>query len=170
MDLHLTIGIAIILASIKWANWRKWQLYYPTILYITVSNLLYKFFALNDFHLWKLSSNDFFFQSHFGIFLWHILLINPLFTLMYLSKFPEGQLRKKMFYILAWLASFMTMEFILLTSGHINYFHGWNFKWTILFDLVMFLMLRLHFKKPLWAIILSIFNTLFYLVVFGYIG
>jgi hypothetical protein len=167
--LHLTIGIAVILASLKWANWKEWQRYYPTLLYIIVSNLIYKFFALSKFHLWKLSSQDFFFHTHIGVFLWHVLIINTLLTFMYLSNFPEQDLRKKAFYILKWVALFIFFEILLLTFNHIEYHNGWHLVWTLFFDIVMLSMLRLHYKKPLWAIILAIPNTLFYLIVFDYI-
>ncbi|HLO13151.1 MAG TPA: CBO0543 family protein [Pseudoneobacillus sp.] len=167
--MHLAIGILAIAISLKWANWKEWQRYYPTMLYIVLSNLLYKFFALSEFHIWKLSSHDFFFNNHIQIFLWHIFIINTLCTFVYLSNFPEGEdWHKRFFYILKWLAIYIICESILLKYNHVNYYHGWNIVWTLFFDLVMFLMLRLHFKKPLWAIILSVPNTLFYLFVFDY--
>lgn len=166
--MHFGMGIFVILLSLKWANWKEWERYYPTILYMVASNLIYKLFALSKFHLWKLSSHDFFFNSHLGIFVWHLLIVNTLCTFIYLSNFPEGNWVKKSFYILKWTVIYILCESLLLMTDHVNYYNGWNIGWTILFDIIMFLMLRLHFKKPLWAIILSIPNTLFYLVVFGY--
>jgi hypothetical protein len=169
INMHFTIGLLLIAASLIWAKWKEWQNYYPTMMYIVASNLLYKYFALSKFHLWEFSSQDFFFKSHIGIFLWHIFIINTLFTFIYLSNFPEGQLRKKCFYILKWVALFIAVEVALLKFNQVSYYHGWNLGWTALFDLTMFIMLRLHYKKPIWAIILSIIFTLFYLFVFGYI-
>jgi hypothetical protein len=166
--LHLTIGIAVFLASLKWVNWGEWQRYYPTILYIISTNLIYKFFALSYFHLWKLSSMDLFFNNHTGIFLWHLLFVNTLLIFIYLSNFPKVELKKKIMYILFWVALFIVIEILLLRFNHINYFNGWHLGWTIFFDMIMLLMLRLHYKKPLLAIILSIPNTLFYLIVFEY--
>ncbi|HYK71701.1 MAG TPA: hypothetical protein VEV44_01015 [Pseudoneobacillus sp.] len=75
---------------------------------------------------------------------------------------------KKLIYILKWLVIFILFESLLLKFNHVHYYNGWNIGWTILFDIIMFLMLRLHFKRPLWAIILSFPSTLFYLKVFGY--
>lgn len=167
--MHVTIGLAVLVASFKWANWKEWERYYPTILYIIALNLLYKFFALSKFHLWKLSSQDFFFNSHMGIMVWHIFIINTLLTFIYLSNFPEEELKKKIVYILKWVLLFILIEILLLKSNHINYYHGWSLGWTAFFDLVMFSMLRLHYKKPLLAIVLSITNIFFYLVVFDYI-
>lgn len=166
--MHVTLGLAVLLASLKWGNWKEWQKYYPTMLYIVATNLLYKFFALSKFHLWKLSSRDFFFYNHLQVFLWHILIINTLITLMYLSNFPEQAMKKKIVYVLSWVTLLIVLECLLLRFDHINYFHGWHLGWTLFFDVCMFLMLRLHYKKPLWAIVLTILNTLFYLFVFGY--
>jgi hypothetical protein len=167
--LHLTIGLAVLVASFKWVNWKEWENYYPTILYIIASNLLYKFFALSKFHIWKLSSQDFFFNSHMEIYLWHTLFVNTLLTLIYLSNFPEDELKRKVLYIVKWTALFIFIEIVLLIMGHIHYYNGWNLVWTTLFDIVMFSMLRLHFKRQLWAVLLSIPITLFYLIVFDYI-
>jgi hypothetical protein len=167
--LHITIGLAVLVASFKWANWKEWEKYYPTILYIIASNLLYKFFALSKFHIWKLSSQDFFFNSHMEIYLWHTLFVNTLLTFIYLSNFPEDELKRKVLYIVKWTALFIFIEIVLLKMNHIHHYNGWNLVWTTLFDLVMFSMLRLHYKKPLWTIVLSIPVTLFYLIVFDYI-
>jgi hypothetical protein len=166
--MHVTIGLTVLLASFKWANWKDWERYYPTILYVIASNLLYKFFALSKFHLWKLSSQDFFFNSHLEVYLWHTIFINSLLTFIYLSNFPEQEIKGKVFYILKWTTLFILMEIIMLTFNHIHYHNGWNLAWTTCFDIVMFCMLRLHFQKPLWAIILSVPSILFYLIVFGY--
>lgn len=167
--MHLTIGLAVLVASFKWANWKEWERYYPTILYIIASNLLYKFFALSKFHIWKLSSHDFFFNSHTEVYLWHSLFVNSLITFIYLSNFPEEELKGKVLYILKWTALFILLEIVLLKLHHIYYYNGWNLAWTAFFDIVMFGMLRLHFKNPLWAIMLSIPNILIYLIVFDYI-
>jgi hypothetical protein len=167
--LHLTFGLVVLLASFKWANWKEWERYYPTILYIIATNLLYKFFALNKFHLWKFSSQDFFFNSHVKVFLWHTLFINTLLTFIYLSNFPEEEIKGKVLYIVKWTVLFIFIEIVLLKMDHIHYYNGWNLAWTAFFDIVMFSMLRLHYKKPLWSIVLSIPITLFYLIVFDYI-
>lgn len=167
--MHLSIGILVIIASLKWANWKEWQKYYPTILFLIASNLLYKFFALSKFHLWKLSSQDFFFQSHIEIFLWHIFIINSVFTLIFLSNFPEENWKAKLIYILKWTAFFIAIEIVLLKFNHIYHYNGWHLGWTLFFDVTMFLIIRLHFTKPLLAMLLSIPNILFYLFVFGYI-
>jgi hypothetical protein len=169
LNLHFTIGLILIVASLRWANWKEWKQYYPTMMYIVASNLLYKFFALSKYHLWKFSSHDFFFNSYTGIFLWHVFIINTLSTFIFLSNFPDGKLTKKGFYILKWVVLFIVVEMVLLKFNHVNYYHGWNFGWTVLFDIIMFVMLRLHYKKPMWAIIFSVFFTMFYLYLFGYI-
>jgi hypothetical protein len=166
---HFTIGTIVIFASLRWANWKDWQRYYPTMIYMVACCLIYKFFALTQFHLWKFSSQDFFFKSHNAIFLWHLLIINPLCTFIYLSNFPENRFFKKSLYIVMWVGILILMELVLLKFNHINYFHGWTLSWTMLFDFIMFITLWIHYHKPFWAIILSIFTTLFFLSVFGYI-
>jgi hypothetical protein len=122
--LHVTIGLAVLVASFKWANWKEWERYYPSILFIMASNLLYKFFALSEFHLWKLSSQDFFFNSHMEVYLWHTLFVNSLLTIIYLSNFPEEDLKGKVIYILKWTILFIVIEIVLLKLDHIHYYNG----------------------------------------------
>lgn len=167
--MHFIIGVIVILVSLKWAKWKEWQRYYPTMIYIVSMNLLYKYFALSNFHLWKFNSVDLVFKNETSIFLWHTLLINPLFTIIFLSNFPEERFLKKCFYITKWVAAFIFVEWLLLRFDHVNYFNGWKLGWTTFFDFTMFTMLRIHYKKTLLAIFLSILFTLFYLFIFGYL-
>lgn len=166
--MHFTIGLFTILASLKWANWKDWQQYYPTMLFMIVSNLLYKFFALSKFHLWKFSSQDFFFNNHSGIFLWHIFIINPLCIFIFLSNFPVDGFGKKILYIVKWVFIFILIEILMLSFDHIHYFNGWNLAWTVFFDFTMFFIIRIHYKRPLWALPVSVGCTLFYLFQFNY--
>ncbi|MBG9589795.1 hypothetical protein [Cytobacillus firmus] len=64
----------------------------------------------------------------------------PVTILIYLYRFPGGKLIKKLLYIL-------------------KYDNGWSLKWSILFNAVMFTILRVHHKRPAAAWGLSIFSS-----------
>ncbi|UUZ80602.1 hypothetical protein LJK88_38040 [Paenibacillus sp. P26] len=41
-------------------------------------------------------------------------------------------------------------------TGRIHYGHGWSWWWSLGFDVMMFLMLRLHSVKPVLAYAVSV--------------
>jgi hypothetical protein len=50
------------------------------------------------------------------------------------------------------------MEVVSGALGFITYHNGWNIWWTALFDVHMFVFIILHYKKPLFAWLLSLSN------------
>ena len=57
-------------------------------------------------------------------------------------------------------------ELIMFFSGLCVYSHGWTYTWSIVFASLMIPMLVLHYKRPLWAYILSVPITVFLLLWF----
>lgn len=86
---------------------------------------------------------------------------------MYLSKFPKTRL-KSILYVIGWVVLFAVIEWIGLKYFHsFKHYHGWNMGCSILFDIVMFPMLRLHFVNYKLALMLSIPCSVFMLIWFG---
>lgn len=42
-----------IIALWRWGDWKNFEKYYPTLLYATLGNFIYKVIALFQFHLWE---------------------------------------------------------------------------------------------------------------------
>ncbi|MFD1735050.1 CBO0543 family protein [Bacillus salitolerans] len=133
---------------------RNWRKYYPTMLFAALGNALYEVICYN-YSLWQLEPNGL-----PGAMIPNLLLIliwMPLSTWVFLSHFPTKQsLFKKGLYILLFSAIFMILEFTLLQGGAITYHHGWSFIWSLLFVILMFIVLHIHFKNPIIALILSV--------------
>ncbi|WP_240189829.1 hypothetical protein [Bacillus sp. P14.5] len=55
-----------------------------------------------------------------------------------------------------WIAYFTFLEFLFYKRGLFVYENGWSVSWSLVFNIIMFVMLRLHFKNKLLALILSI--------------
>jgi hypothetical protein len=62
---------------------------------------------------------------------------------------------------LFWIALYVGVEIILLWKGNIKYKYGWSLGHSAAFDCLMFPFLRLHYKKPLMALIISVPITIF---------
>lgn len=165
--MHLVLVVIVILTSIRFADWKNWERYYPTMLYVSTSGLLYKYFAHSQFHLWKIEPS-WIINTHSLADIVHTFIINPLAAFMYLSNLKIGFL-KEVIHILKWAIIGISFEWIFWKFGLISFHHGWSLLWSFVFYCTMFAMLKLHFKHKIWALVLSIFFTLFYLIVFDYI-
>ena len=64
---------------------------------------------------------------------------------------------KAVLWILFWVAIFSIIEFINLQFlDLISHHNGWSMMWSVIFNLIMFPMLWLHYKRPGTALLLSI--------------
>jgi hypothetical protein len=160
LNLFISIIYACIytLAAWKWGDWRNWKEYYPTILFYILGDLLYQFLFFN-YSMWEfhpvLVDNDVPGQHTFT----DILLActkYPATILIFLYHFPKKRPSSILVYLLFWVGLYAFNEWISLSFGLIDHHHGWNFGWSILFNFVMFSILRVHHHRPLFALILSI--------------
>ncbi|MFC0270480.1 CBO0543 family protein [Metabacillus herbersteinensis] len=94
--------------------------------------------------------------SHTHIALSIMAVKYPATIFIYLSKYPQGKRIKKILYTAAWVLLYAVNETIDLSFNLLKYYNGWNFWWSIMFSTVMFTLLRVHYKKPLAAWLLSI--------------
>lgn len=142
-------GVISIAACWKWSDWRNWRLYYPTVLYLLVGDLTADFLLYGK----PLFSFGEFIEKYPVLDLTTMVLIYPATVLLYLSHLPKTTV-KLVLYILMWAVIYMVMEFIAQFTGGYCHHNGWNIWYSLGFDLLMFPLLALHFKKPLlvWPI------------------
>ncbi|MFD1361058.1 CBO0543 family protein [Lentibacillus salinarum] len=143
--MHILIVMLIILAAWRLGDWSRFHKFHATMLYITAMDLLYFFFTF-DYPLWT-------FHSNIGISgrvldLLHAFIVLPLTVIIFLTKFPDAFMNK-CFYTAKWILLYIVFEWGGYYLGAIDYHHGWSIGWSSLFVLVMFPMLRLHYKRPL---------------------
>jgi hypothetical protein len=166
IKIHIAIALWAILAAIYWGDWKNFKKYYPTMLFVIAADLLYKIFALNNYHLWRIQKD--YIINHITTYLLYVLITFSLSTFVFLSTYPTT-LKKQMVHILKWVFIYSVVEWIGWKFGRITYYHGWSIWWSIFFNVNMFIMMRIHYVNYLWAIPLSIICTFFYLLVFNYI-
>jgi CDP-diglyceride synthetase len=141
------------IAAWKWVDWRNWRMYYPTALFSAVGNLLYEVIC-SKYQLWAMETNGLPNRT-LPILLLSIVGM-PISIIVYLSNYPEK--RPKMtqaLYILLFIIIFGVLELISVKLGAITYHNGWNFYWSLLFDVMMFIILIIHHRNPKWAWLLS---------------
>jgi hypothetical protein len=149
----LLFTVIYLLIAIPMTEWTKWKKYYTTIQYYVICDLLYNF-LFYDHTLWEYRSVETEWLNHTIIDLIFTFLIIPVAIYFYLSFLPEG---KKMYvYITGWVILFEIIEFFFHQKGLFLYHNGWNAMWSFLFNIVLFTMLRLHYRSNVKAIILTV--------------
>lgn len=145
--MNLAVDILIIYAVWRWADWKNWRKFHPSMLFAGGMILLYNVLALtHKYFLWKMEPSLLTYSVEEII---HAFILLPGTTLIFLSRWPEnGNKAQKAIYFLKWIALYSLIEFLLSNLGAIQYHHGWNIGLSILFYCVMFPGILLHYKKP----------------------
>ncbi|WP_019152539.1 CBO0543 family protein [Robertmurraya massiliosenegalensis] len=153
-----------LLALWKWGDWRNWEKYYATILFFIMGDFIYLYLLSDHFPMWKydpltIDSGFGFTSSHISLIIMYIKY--PATMLIYLANFPKSNKLKQFLYFTGWVVFYSINEVIDLHLKFIKHFNGWNIWWSALFNVVMFFILLVHFKKPPVAWLLSICFILF---------
>ncbi|MBD2870375.1 CBO0543 family protein [Paenibacillus arenilitoris] len=153
--LHVAIGLWTILAVWRWGDWRNWKKYYPTMLYMSLGACVYLFLYGQD-ALWNPRPSLLLDKQNELLYLFVIM---PCSALLYLSNFP-AKLKSKLIHISKWILIYILVEWIGYLFHEITYNSGWNLWWSLVFDMIMFPMLILHHRRPLLALVLSVFAAM----------
>ncbi|WP_071393226.1 CBO0543 family protein [Bacillus tuaregi] len=158
--MHLTLALISIFAVWLRKDYREWKEYYSTLQYIALGNLTYNFLCAEHW-LWQLSP-DWEWFNHSLLEVGHTFITFPLSILMFLVRYPEGKGSWRILcHYLFWIGIYVAFEYILMIRGNIIYKYGWGLQWSALFDCIMFPFMRLHYKKPLFTLIISVPVTIF---------
>ncbi|KIL41919.1 hypothetical protein SD70_04750 [Gordoniibacillus kamchatkensis] len=147
----------------RWGDWRNWTKYQSTILYFISCDLLYNFLTYNH-PLWEYEPT-LVYPNHTMMSLIAMFVAYPSVTLVFLGKYPAGRI-KRILWICFWALLWTFLEWVSFKVGQFSYHNGWNLTWSIVFDFVLFAMLRLHFVKPLLTYVLSALITIGLLLLF----
>jgi hypothetical protein len=71
-------------------------------------------------------------------------------TLLFLDHYPKSFFKQAV-YIAMWVAIFTGIGYIFHLLGSIVYYNKWNVGWSAVHNTYQFILLRLHYKKPLFA-------------------
>lgn len=155
--MHLSLALFSVLAAWRWADWKNWKQYQSTMLFIVSGGLLYEYLT-RDNTMWVFH-HDLLYNNKLTVIVYAVITM-PLNALIFLSRYPKEK-GKQFIYIGKWIAIYAIVELALQKYGRISYQNGWNFGFSVLFDLMMFPMLRLHYLKPLRAYAMSLLIIVF---------
>lgn len=163
MYLAFVLCVWIIFAII-FIDWNNWQSYYSTVLYYCVLNLLYDFIYYNH-TLFAFKAITTSYLNYTIINLAFVLIIVPIAITIFLQKLPKKK-EKIIGYIFIWAVFFWIIEYIFALKSMFVYDNGWSVWHSAWFDVLMFALLYLHYKRPtltlgLTVIAIAIFITIF---------
>lgn len=161
---HIVVIVVIILSSLKWGSWYRWREFLSTIYYFSFFNMFYQYISYTMKAVWEL---DGFFINMFVTDSLYTMIAYPCLVVLFLSHYPE-EIRMKILYYLKYITTATLIEWAAGKMDFIEYFEGWNIWWTLLFYFIMFPMLRLHYKTPARALVVSVFVIAFLLISFDY--
>lgn len=133
----------------KWGDWRHWGKYYPTILYMLIGDLVEDLLMYSK-PLWGFGE---FIEKYPFLDITVMLLIYPSTVVLFLTWYPKPW-GKQILYILLWVGIYTIIEVVALFTSSFSYHNGWHIGYSLVFNLLMFPLLVLHYKKPLlvWPI------------------
>jgi hypothetical protein len=157
--MHVGIAITTLLAVYWKADWKNWEHYHPTILYVSVCNLLYNCLCAG-YLLWKYNP-DFLFH-HNSVDLVYSFIILPGVALLYLTGYPyKTKFTKQFVYITKWVVLSLVIESVVLVTGYLELNRGWEYWMEIPFYFTMYGLIRLHHSKPILTYLFSIIIIVF---------
>ncbi|WP_336773913.1 CBO0543 family protein [Paenibacillus sp. MMO-58] len=157
--MHLILGVITVLAAWRYGDWRHWQRYHHTMMFIVIGNLLYNFLTAGHF-LWKLKPD--FLPNHSMTEMVYTFVIFPATALMFISNYPD-RYSKIIGHYLRYIGVYVGVEWFFMLTDRIIYQYGWNLSWSIFFDCTMFPLLWIFHRKPLVAYGIMFLLCLFYI-------
>ena len=158
------ITVSLIFVAWRYSDWKTWRKYYPTILFISVVSLLTYILTI-DYPLW-LYNESFLFPNRMMHELRLIFFIFPALILIFLTFYPNtAVMLRQLAYIFIWVIICSIFESFLVFIKIITYHNGWNFPWSVVVWFIMFSVIAIHQKKPIWMWVIC---TIFSVVVINY--
>jgi len=170
--LHTTMGYLRLLMPFiylvgvwKLGDWKNRRNYYPTILfYLSVSFGIS--YLTSNYPLWRYQPTPFIPNHKIADFLLTLTTyISVVF--LYLSHYPyKSSKKRQVFYLFGCLLFLSIIEGVFRLGRLMEYYHGWNYPWSIVVWLFTLIGVRVHLSKPIWAWLLCIVCTMFLILFF----
>lgn len=161
-DKHLALVLFVVLLNTLGKTWSNAPKYYKNLLYVSSWNSFYYYLCKRHL-VYELIPNRLNWKLLRAL---HIFVVTPLLILYFLSKMPE-LLFKKIWYFIKWEFWSVLAEVALHKQGMVRFKYGWNFFWSGVVYLKMYLYSYLYSKRPILTWVLSIFSLIFFVKIFN---
>lgn len=159
--MHITAIIMSLLICYKWGDWRHWNKYYSTIQFFIIGDLMYNV-LFNNTMLWRYVCPS---LNHTLINLFIMITVYPSTILVFIPHYPKGVINQ-VIYIFSWTVLYVVVEYISCVLGSFKHDNGWNIVWSSIFCIIMFPLIYLHYRRPLFAWLFTIIEAIIFIVIF----
>jgi hypothetical protein len=149
----LLVFIVYVVLAVMFVDWKRWKEYYPTVQFFIICNLLYNFIFYNH-TLWAYKAVTVEWLNHTLIELTFTFFVIPVVFMIYLRYFPDK--KRKFLYVSAWIAYFTILEYLFYQKGLFIYENSWSVGWSFIFNVIMFVVIRIHYKNNLLGLLISL--------------
>jgi hypothetical protein len=148
----------------KWGDWRNWEKYYSSMLFVMVVNLSVGYLGYH--HAFWVFNPDAIVSTETVVEFVNTYIALPATTLLFLSNMPPVRKVRQYAYILLWVVIYGTLEGIDHIIGGISYDNGWSYGYSLLFDCAMFITIWIHYARPLLGWLITFSAVTFVVIVF----
>lgn len=159
--IYIIILIISVFLCYKYGDWKNWNKYHSTFLFFIIGVLVYDLLTYNK-PLWTYVST---YTSHTIISLIIAFIIFPCTVLIYIPHYPK-LIKNQILYVLMWVFIYTAVEVLVYALGNLRYSNGWNTYYSAILNIIMFLLLSLHYKKPILAYMIAFTFTIIGLIFF----
>ena len=147
------VAAASIIICYKLGDWRNWRKYYSTILFFILSSVVCIVLTYNH-PLWLYLSVVI---NHTFTDLFISITVYPCTIMMFIPHMPR-KIPKIILNISIYVAVYTIPELIAVKLGYFTYHNGWNIWCTLIFNYIMFPVIILHYKKPVYAWLIALIS------------
>ena len=159
------LAVVSILICYKFGDWKNWMIYYPTILFFILSNIVCVLLIYN--HPFQFYESGILNRTFSDLFI--CITVYPSTVMLFVPNFPK-KITKIITHILFYVAIYTIAELIAVKLGYFTYHNGWNIWYSLIFNFTLFPVLILHYKKPLYAWVIALISphVLFFIMKIPY--
>ena len=141
------------------------MIYYSTILFFVLSNVACILLIYNH-PLWLYAPKII--NSTFSDLL-ICITVYPSTVMLFIPNFPK-KITKIITHISFYVAIYTIAELVAVKLGYFTYYNGLNIWYSLIFNFILFPILMLHHKKPLYAWIFALISQhiLFFIMKISY--
>jgi hypothetical protein len=149
----ILLAVVSVLICYKFGDWKNWKNYYPTILFFILSNVVCILLIYNHpFWFYEPYIID---RTFSDLFI--CITVYPSTVILFIANFPK-KITKIISHISFYAAIYTIAELIGVKLGYFTYYNGWNIWYSLIFNLMLFPILMLHYKKPLYAWMIALIS------------
>ena len=156
----LLLTLSLLIVTWRFGDWRGWRKFYSTILFVNIVSL-FAYVLTYEYPLW-FYHESFMLSNRMMHEFRLIFFLFPAIIILFFTFYPHTSRRPlQLAYILLWGILWSILEILYMTSEILTYHNGWKFWWSVVVWIIMFSVITIHQRKPMWAWLICVSFSVF---------